>query len=262
MEPIKKLIDLSDKVAIVTGGAKGIGYGITNRLAEAGATVLIADMDEAEAERTAQELQSKDYKVEAIKTDVSSEDDVKALIETCIKKFGALDILVNNAGIYPNEPIAAMSAEDFERVMHVNLRSVFLTTRYASDHMKTAGKGGRIINVTSVDALHPSMIGLAHYDASKHGVWGFTKNSALELAKDHIWVNAIAPGGIKTPGTMPATGVAPVDPKMLEAFMAKIPMQRMGEPDDIGKVALFLASDMSSYMTGSQIVVDGGVLLS
>jgi 2-deoxy-D-gluconate 3-dehydrogenase len=127
-------------------------------------------------------------------------------------------------------------------------------------------KGGKIINITSVDALHPSMVGLAHYDASKHGVWGFTKNSALELSARGITVNAIAPGGIATPGTAAAQGdhklPEGVDATaMMEAFMAKIPMHRMGEPDEIGKVALFLASDMSSYMTGSQVVVDGGVLL-
>jgi 2-deoxy-D-gluconate 3-dehydrogenase len=129
--------------------------------------------------------------------------------------------------------------------------------------MKAQG-GGKIINVTSIDALHPSMIGLAHYDASKHGVWGFTKNSALELAEHKIWVNAIAPGGIATPGTGAGNG-APVSEAMasiIKTFLAKIPMHRMGEPDDIGTVALFLASDMASYMTGSQIVVDGGVLLS
>jgi 2-deoxy-D-gluconate 3-dehydrogenase len=133
--------------------------------------------------------------------------------------------------------------------------------------MKQQGKGGRIINITSIDALHPSMVGLAHYDASKHGVWGFTKNSALELAADKIWVNAIAPGGIQTPGVAAMQGQAGapagVDPKQAaKAFLAKIPMGRMGEPDEIGKAALFLASDLSSYMTGSQIVVDGGALLS
>jgi 2-deoxy-D-gluconate 3-dehydrogenase len=132
--------------------------------------------------------------------------------------------------------------------------------------MKGQG-GGKIINITSIDAIHPSMVGLAHYDASKHGVWGFTKNSALELSADKIWVNAIAPGGIATPGVaamQPDTATADSEAlkKQTEAFMAKIPMHRMGEPDEIGMVALFLASDMSSYMTGEQVVVDGGALLS
>jgi 2-deoxy-D-gluconate 3-dehydrogenase len=119
------------------------------------------------------------------------------------------------------------------------------------------GHGGKIINVSSIDALHPSMTGLAHYDASKHGVWGLTKNVALELADHGIAVNAFAPGAIATPG---ASGGA-VDPDMLRETEARIPMHRMGLPDDMGRVALFLASDLSSYLTGSQIVADGGMLL-
>jgi 2-deoxy-D-gluconate 3-dehydrogenase len=140
--------------------------------------------------------------------------------------------------------------------------------------MKTQGHGGRIINVTSIDALHPSMIGLAAYDATKHGVWGFTKNTAAELAPHGIAVNAVAPGGVITPGTTEMTGAAlggsseaggataQEAQAAQEAFLAKIPMRRMGEPDDIGKVVLFLASDMASYMCESQVVVDGGALLS
>lgn len=257
------LLNLDGKAAIVTGGAKGIGYGIAYRLAEAGAKVLIADMDEETARKTAAELAGKGWTVEATKSDVSDEEQVKAMIAVCRDKFGSVDILVNNAGIYPSESVADMTEADFEKVMHVNLRSVFLTTKYAGEIMKRQG-GGKIINVTSIDALHPSMIGLAHYDASKHGEWGFTKNAALELAEHKVWVNAIAPGGILTPGVkaMSQGASAGQTAASTEAFMAKIPMHRMGEPDEIGMVALFLASDMSSYMTGSQIVVDGGALLS
>lgn len=262
MKTIQELLNLTGKVAIVTGGAKGIGYGISYRLAEAGAKVLIADLDEATAEQTAQELVGKGWTAEAVRTDVSSEEDVQRMVKTCDEKFGSVDILVNNAGIYPPAPLAQMTEADFEKVMHVNLRSVFLTTKHASEVMKAQGHGGSIINITSIDALHPSMIGLAHYDASKHGVWGFTKNSALELAEYKIWVNAIAPGGIQTPGVAAMQQGGPANPEMIKAFMAKIPMHRMGEPDEIGMVALFLASDMSSYMTGEQIVVDGGALLS
>lgn len=261
---IHELISLAGKSAIVTGGAKGIGQGIAYRLAEAGAKVLIADMDEAAAEATARDLLSRGWMAKTLKTDVSSEVEVRAMVNECRKIFGSLDILVNNAGIYPPKPVAEMTKEEFDRVIDVNLKSVFLTTKYAAEVMKTQG-GGKIINVTSIDALHPSMVGLAHYDASKHGEWGFTKNSALELAKHNIWVNAIAPGGITTPGVAAMQGPAQpgVDMKAIqEAFLSKIPMHRMGDPDEIGKVALFLASDLSSYMTGAQIVVDGGALLS
>lgn len=262
MIDVQNLLNLSGKAAIVTGGAKGIGYGIAYRLAEAGAAVLVADLDEASAEQTAKELQDKGWKAEAYALDVSDEQAVKAMVQTCVEHFGSLDVLVNNAGIYPMVPVAQMTAEQFEKVLKVNLLSVFLTTKFAAEVMKGQG-GGKIINVGSIDSLHPSMVGLAHYDSSKHGVWGFTKNSALELAEDKIWVNAIAPGSIATPGTAAMMQGASAEQIAAQsaAFNAKIPMHRAGDPDDIGKVALFLASDMSSYMTGEMIVVDGGVLL-
>jgi 2-deoxy-D-gluconate 3-dehydrogenase len=261
VKQLNDLLNLNGQAAIVTGGAKGIGRGITYRLAEAGAAVLIADMDEEAAQATVKELVDKGWRAESIGVDVSTNAQVRAMLATCKDKFGAVNILVNNAGIYPPAPVAQMTEEDFERVMHVNLRSVFLTTKHAAEIMKLQG-GGKIINITSIDALHPSMVGLAHYDASKHGIWGFTKNSALELAEYKIWVNAIAPGGITTPGVAAMNQGAAPNKEATRAFMAKIPMHRMGEPDEIGKVALFLASDMSSYMTGEQIVVDGGALLS
>lgn len=264
MENINTFLDLKGKTAIVTGGAMGIGLGIVYRLAEAGANVVIANNTEKGALDAVKDLTAKKWNVSEVVTDVSKEADVKKMVEFTVATYGAVDILVNNAGIYPSVTFANMTLADFEKVINVNLKGVFLCVKYASEQMIKQGKGGKIINVTSVDALHPSSIGLAHYDASKHGVWGFTKNVALELAQHKIWVNAIAPGAILTPGTqVPQKENTGVDmKKMLEAFMTKIPMHRMGEPDEIGKVALFLASEMSSYMTGSQIVVDGGVLLS
>ncbi|MDP3948177.1 MAG: SDR family NAD(P)-dependent oxidoreductase [bacterium] len=264
---MNNLLNLSGKVAIITGGANGIGLGIVYRLAEAGASVVVADLNKEEADKAAAEIAAKGWKAKGVAADVSNEEDVKKLVGEAVADFGSVDILVNNAGIYPSIPVSQMSLLDFEKVINVNLKGVFLCTKYVSQQMIKQGKGGKIINVTSVDALHPSSIGLAHYDASKHGVWGFTKNVALELAPHKIWVNAIAPGGILTPGVEHLQKAAPVPQgvdmsKILETFLTKIPMRRMGEPDDIGKVALFLASEMSSYMTGSQIVVDGGVLLS
>lgn len=264
--PINTLLDLSGKTAIVTG-AVGIGYGIAYRLAQAGCNVVIASKQEVEAIDAAAKITAQGLKATGIATDVSSEQSVIDMIDTTIRLCGNIDILVNNAGIYPSIPVSQMSSDDFDKVISVNLKGVFLCSKYASLKMIERGKGGRIINITSVDALHPSSIGLAHYDASKHGVWGFTKNIALELAPHKIWVNAVAPGGILTEGVKklqlqhPAT--AGIDQeKIMSQFLQKIPMGRLGEPDDIGKVVLFLASDMASYMTGSQIVVDGGVLLS
>jgi 2-deoxy-D-gluconate 3-dehydrogenase len=260
--PNSRLLDLSGKTAIVTGGAGGIGLGITRRLAEAGANVAIANRSEADAAKAVTELSAKGYKVKYVKTDVANESDVQVLIRETVASFGSLDIFVNNAGIFPMNPLATMTSADFDKVISTNLKAVFLTTKYASEQMKKQGKGGKIINITSIDALHPSMVGLAHYDSSKHGVWGFTKNVALELAPFNIQINCIAPGGVATPGVAKMSGGAPADPKITEAFLATLPMKRMGDIDEIGKVALFMASDMASYMTGTQVVVDGGALIT
>jgi 2-deoxy-D-gluconate 3-dehydrogenase len=263
-QPLQQIVNLKNKTAIVTGGAMGIGLGIAYRLAEAGANVVIADINEKAAEDAAKSLEKKSWKTSSVKTDVANEESVAETMAFAVKTYGSVDILVNNAGIYPTVPIMDLKPTDFDKIIAINLRSIFLFTKAAAAQMIKQGSGGKIINITSIDALHPSSVGLATYDASKHGAWGFTKNSALELAPHNIQVNAIAPGGISTPGTGAGTG-QPVNPTIeaiLKKFLERIPMKRMGEPDDIGKVALFLASDLSSYMTGSQIVVDGGVLLA
>lgn len=261
--PLAETINLSSKTAVVTGGAMGIGLGIASRLAEAGASVIIADINPEAASNAANDLKENGWKVLAVTADVSDADQVNSMIEKAVSEFGSIDILVNNAGIFPSIPVMDISEEDFERIININLKGVYLCSKIAAKEMIKKGDGGKIINITSVDALHPSMVGLAAYDASKHGVWGFTKNLALELAPHKIWVNAIAPGAIVTPGT--GAGGKEVDQNLkegIEKFLKKIPMHRMGDPDEIGKVALFLSSDLSSYMTGSQIVADGGVLLS
>jgi 2-deoxy-D-gluconate 3-dehydrogenase len=265
MKSLQELLDLNGKSAIVTGGAAGIGLGITRRLAEAGASVLIADLDENAARLAAKELADEGFRVEAIGADVADERSVQEVVDTAVQLFGGVDILVNNAGIYPSAPLANLDAAMFDRIVSVNLRGVFLFTKYVSELMKSEGRHGQIVNVTSIDAVHPSMVGLATYDATKHGVWGFTKNVAVELAPFGIQVNAVAPGGIVTPGTTVTETVpdAGVDMEAMTAtILAKIPMRRMGEPDEIGKVVLFLVSDMASYMTGSQVIVDGGALLT
>ncbi|HUA12501.1 MAG TPA: SDR family NAD(P)-dependent oxidoreductase [Solirubrobacteraceae bacterium] len=255
--PLAALVDLTGRTAIVTGGAMGIGAGIARRLHEAGANVVVADLDEAAAEATAGELVGvRPHTAVAVHADVGDEESVQAMVAAAVAAFGSLNILVNNAGIYPMTPITGLDAAAFRHVLDVNLTGVFMCTKAAAARMVAQGGGGRIVNITSIDALHPSMVGLAHYDASKHGAWGFTKNAALELAQHEIWVNAVAPGGIATPGA------ALTDEASRKAFEAMIPMRRLGDPDDIGRAVLFLASDLASYMTGSQIVVDGGRLLN
>ncbi len=262
--PLNDLIKLTGKAAIVTGGAMGIGFAISYRLAEAGATIAIADTNEERAQQASQELRSYGYRAISVECDVSKEDDVRNMVITAVGEFGRIDILVNNAGIYPRVPLTEMSGEDFEQVMAVNLKGAFLCSREASQHMIQKRRGGCIINIASIDSLHPSSKGLSAYDASKGGVLSLTKSMALELGQYDIRVNAIAPGGILTESMLShVTGSSTAQGKSeLKAFMARMVLGRMGEADDVGRVALFLASDLAGYMTGSLVVVDGGYLIS
>lgn len=256
LETIEKLVSLSGKVAFVTGGAMGIGQAIVRRLHQAGALVVVADLDRQAADDLADGLNTiRDSSAFAYGLDVSDASEVEAAFAYTLERAGSLDILVNNAGIYPFKSVMDMTEVEFMRIIEVNLKGVFLCIQNAA---KVMNSGGKIINITSIDAIHPSSAGLAAYDASKHGVWGFSKNVALELADLGITVNAIAPGVIATPGTglVNDEGVDTVN-----GMAAKIPMRRVGQGDDIAKATLFLASDLASYLTGSQIVVDGGLLL-
>jgi 2-deoxy-D-gluconate 3-dehydrogenase len=257
-ESIANLMRLDGRVALVTGAGRGIGRAIAMRLAEAGAAVAVADLDADAALEVTEAIRAAGGTAEAAPADVADEADVKTLVRACGDQMGGLDVLVNNAGIFPMRPVLEMATADFDRVLSVNLRGAFLCTREAALAMVEQGRGGSIVNVTSVDALHPSMVGLAHYDASKHGMWGFTKNVALELAPHGIRVNAVAPGGVLTEGVRQMG--AGTD-EAVAAFAGRVPLQRMGDPDDIARAVLFLAVPMSGYMTGSQVVVDGGLLL-
>lgn len=260
---IGELFNFTGQTVVVTGGLMGIGWSIVERFAEAGANIVIADINETGEAKTKKLNDEYNIKAAFVKTDVSSEEDVKNLIIQTEKQFGKIDVFINDAGIFPLSPVLEMNLDFWEKVQAVNLRGVFLCCKEAAKSMIKNG-GGNIINIASVDALHPSMVGLAAYDASKHGVWGFTKNLALELAKEKIRVNAIAPGGIRTEGmeemSHGATKAAE-NPEAPQEAPMDVPMKRMGEPDEIATVALFLASEASSYMTGSIVVADGGMLL-
>jgi len=267
--PIHKLFDLSGKVALVTGGAMGIGLAIVERLAQAGSAVLISDIDEKAGEAAATELGGKGYKVAFVKTDAGKVSDIVHAVAQAKDKFGGLDILVNNAGVFPMSPVMNTSEELWDKVMAVNLKGVFFFAQHAAKLMTENNKPGKIINIASIDAIHPTG-NLVHYDASKGGVLMMTKSLALELSKHQITVNAIAPGGITTPGTakisegmLKGSGLSPeAFAEMMKGFGARIPMGRQGDPDDIAAPVLFLASDASRYITGETIVVDGGYLLS
>lgn len=267
--PIAELTSLKGKGAIVTGGARGIGFGIASRLAEAGAAVLIADIEADSAAKAAAELGKQGFTAHAAGCDVSNETSVKNMVAAAENKLGNIDVLVNNAGIYPRKPLEEMTAQDFEKVTAINLTGTFLCSRYASQAMKEKGRHGCIINIASIEALHPSATGMTAYDASKGGVLMLTRSLARELGPHDIRVNAIAPGAILTRGVFSSVETESASPeerkaqmKELKAFMSRMALGRMGDADDIARVALFLASEMAAYITGEMIVADGGYLIS
>jgi NAD(P)-dependent dehydrogenase (short-subunit alcohol dehydrogenase family) len=265
-QPISELIDLTGRRAIVTGGGSGIGLAIARRLAEAGASVLIADIDGDLARATSAELKGQGHSAFSAQCDVSQAESVRAMTSAAAEAMGGVDILVNNAGVYPRKPLAETTAADFAQVLAVNLTGTFLCSREAAIRMIDQRRGGSIINIGSIDSVHPSADGLSAYDASKGGVLTLTKSLARELGKHGIRVNAIAPGGIVTQAIRSHMTGTTEDTryqlKELKRFMARMALGRMGEPDEIARVALFLASDLSEYVTGSLVVADGGYLVS
>lgn len=264
--PLSKLLDLSGKGAVVTGAAFGVGFGVARRLAEAGAGVLIADVNAEAAKRAVEKLASHGFKAAWVHCDVAKSSEVKAAMQTAVSTLGNVSILVNNAGIYPFKQIFDMTEADWDEVIDTNLKGAYLCSQEASRHMVKQGRGGCIINIGSTSSLQPSFFpGLVHYAAAKGGLLLLTKSLAKELAPYGIRVNLIAAGGIDPRLTEQgrrglSSGEGPV--KSGKEFLQRVLLGRMGRPDDIGTVALFLASEASSYMTGGLIVVDGGYLVS
>jgi len=266
MQTIAELFDLSGQSALVTGGGIGIGQAISLRLAEAGASIMITDINLEAANQTVEMIKVSGGKAQAIQADASSAADAKRTAQATIDTFGKLDILVNNAGIYPVSPFMETSETLWDRVLDLNLKGTFLYAQAIAEVMIKANQGGKIINMASVDGIRPTGL-VAHYNASKGGVIMLTKAMALELAPHRILVNAVAPGGILTPGTC-QTGdeMQKVTGKSLEQMAVDIgqrmPLGRMGEPEEVANVVLFLTSAAANYITGEIIVVDGGYLLS
>jgi 2-deoxy-D-gluconate 3-dehydrogenase len=253
--PLSEILRLDGKTAIVTGAAKGIGRGIADRFAEAGASVVIADVDREVGQTAARAVGG-----EFVAVDMSSEADIVRLMQEVIARHGGADILVNNAGIYPFAPALDLTAGLWDKVQAVNLRGLFLLSREFAKAVSQRGGGGVIVNIGSIDSLHPSSVGLAAYDASKGGVLMFTRSFALEVAPLGIRVNMIAPGGVATEGVESAQRGMPEE--LMQQFLARVPLGRWGEPDDIATMALVLATPLSAYVTGATFVVDGGRLLS
>lgn len=243
---------LDSQTAVVTGGAAGIGLAIAKRFVAEGARVVLGDLDETAGKTAVEELGGDSVAI-SVRTDVTSADDMAALLDQAVAAFGSLDILVNNAGITRDATIRKMTEQEFDQVIDVHLKGAWLGTKFASAIMREQ-KSGAIVNISSLSGK-VGMVGQTNYSAAKAGIIGLTKASAKELAHHGVRVNAIQPGLIRTAMTeaMPQ--------KAWDFKMTEIPMGRAGEPDEVANVALFYASALSSYMTGTVAEVTGGRLI-
>lgn len=241
---------LQDKVALIVGGARGIGKGIALRFAEEGARLVLADTEVETGQATADELGSP-----FIRTDISLMADAEAAVALALARYGRLDIIVQNAGIYPWQLIENTSPDDWDRVMAVNLRGTFNATRAALVPMK-AQRFGRMLYTSSITGPHVTSPGHGHYAATKAGINGFIRSAALEFSGYGITVNGVEPGNILTEAIELHRGAA-----YIKNMEDSIPLGRLGSPRDVANAFLFLASDDASYITGTTIVVDGGQLL-
>lgn len=248
-------IALKDKIAVVTGGSRGIGRAISMILAAAGATVVVNyQRNAAAAEETVAAITAADGAAIGMQADVSLAEDVERMFKTVIERYGTVDILVNNAGITRDTLLLRMKEDDFDAVIDTNLRGVYLCTKAALRPM-TKARSGRIINITSVVGLIGNA-GQSNYAAAKAGIIGFTRAVAREMASRNITVNAVAPGYIETELT------AGLGDQVRAAILEAIPLGRLGTPQDVANLVCFLASDAAAYITGQTLTVDGGMVMS
>jgi NAD(P)-dependent dehydrogenase (short-subunit alcohol dehydrogenase family) len=247
-----KFCDLRGKVAIITGAKQGMGKTHALLLAKAGAKVVVSDISKEECQLVVDEIKKQKGEAIAVKCDISNKLDVDNMVKETLENFKKINILVNNAGIFPFKPFLEMTEKDFMKVIDVNLKGYFLCSQAVAKEMAKQ-KSGSIINIASIAAIM-GFPGLSHYCASKGGIVAMSKVLALELAPMGIRINTINPGAIDTPG---ASNTNMTD-EQRKAMLTLIPMKRQGKAEEISNAVLFLASDESSYMTGSVMVVDGG----
>ncbi len=250
-------VDFREKTVIVTGGAQGIGKGICEAFADQGASVIIADIDQEAGEETQAAIQKAGGKAIFIKTDVTNENEIIHLIEQTIQFFGKIDILINNAGIGHTESIYTISSTDFDKVMNTNIRATFLCSKYAAIEMKKQQiKGGVIINIASTRALMSE----AHteaYAASKGAILSITHALAISLGEDNIRVNAISPGWIEVRDWQKTKNATL--PIHSHVDREQHPVGRVGHPNDIASACLYFASENASFITGQNLIIDGGM---
>ncbi|NJH85968.1 3-oxoacyl-ACP reductase FabG [Staphylococcus agnetis] len=243
------MICLSEHIALVTGGANGIGKGIAEALAKAGATVIIGDIDEVNGQQTAQAIQGQFYKL-----DVTNKKTIDAVVEAIVAEHGKIDILASNTGVYPQIEIEQLTEADWDNIQNINLKGTFLVTQAVLKQMKQQNYG-RVILTSSVTGPITGYPGWAHYGATKAGQLGYMRSAALEYAKYGITINAVQPGNVLTEG-LKAQGEA-----YLEGTRNIIPTHELGEPADIGYAVAFFAAPEAKFITGQSLVIDGGQIL-
>lgn len=243
-------MQLNDKVAIITGGASGIGKATTEKFVKEGAKVVIADFAD-QGESVAESFRKDGYDVLFVKTDVTKEEDVKHVIAEAVAKFGKLDIMFANAGIAADDNIDKLSYEKWQRTIDINLNGVFLSNKYAIEQMRKQGTGGSIVNAGSIHSL-AGKPGVTAYASAKGGVKLLTQTLGATYAKEGIRVNAVGPGYIDTPLIEAAQG------EYRQALVDLHPMGRLGKPEEVANAVAFLASDDASFISGTILVVDGG----
>lgn len=250
-------MNLKDRVALVTGARRGIGQGIALALAQAGASVTVVDIDQADCQKVVDQIKGLGQDGLALKVDVSNQKEVEEAVQKTVEKFNKIDILVNNAGIAQFKPFLELTEDEWDRTMDINLKGMFFCSQAAAKEM-AKNKYGRIVNVASIASgqVGVGFLNIAHYCASKGGVTALTEALALELAPLGINVNAIGPGVIETPMTNDMLS----DKKTKDGLMARIPKKRLGQPKDVASAAVFLASTEADYVTGVTLFVDGGWL--
>lgn len=253
------MFDLTGKVAFVTGARRGMGRAHALALAAQGAKVVVTDIDVNECQAVVGEIKAKGGEAIAFKLDVSNRAEVERVFGEAVKHFGRLDILVNNAGVYLPKSALELTEEEWDRTIDINLKGEFLCAQRAAKEM-AKNKWGRIINIASIASggVGIGFAGAAHYAASKGGIIGMTETLATEWASSGINVNAIAPGAIDTP-MVREPGEELVGEAMAE-IMARVPLKRIGRPEEVSAMVVFLASEEASYVTGATLYVDGGWL--
>lgn len=251
------MFDLTGKIALVTGGRRGMGRSHALALAAQGAKVVVTDVDEGECATVVEEIKTKGGEAVCFKMDVTNKDEINSVFDEVIKQFGRLDVLVNNAGIYFSKSALELTEEDWDKMININLKGQFLCAQRAAKEM-AKNKWGRIINIASIASggVGVGIAGGAHYTASKGGIIGMTETLAIEWAELGINVNVIGPGAIDTP----MVSAAQIPEDAMKAMLAQVPLKRIGRPEEVSAMVVFLASEEASYVTGTTFYVDGGWL--